>query len=131
MDLYCTLLNYLNNHESTGDFNYVLNWINREESDESDDKLTSAVYCFLIAKTLYCKRLGVKLNRKNALLHIKNYCNDQTMIDYIDQSLIIQGVNEDTPIPILIMYYFLHIEEKVETHLHFIDVLFDAYHEKL
>jgi hypothetical protein len=133
MELYCTLLGYLNNHDplKTGDFNYALDWIKKSEITNDFDELTSAMYCFLVSKILHCKRIGVKLNRVNAVLHVKNACNNQNFISMVDEAMNNKSVTKESPIAVLIMYYFLHIEERVESQFKIIDVLFDAYHEKL
>ena len=122
MDLYYTLLEYLNNHDvlKAGDFKYVLS--------ESLDT-TSALYCFLVSKILQCKRIKVKLNRANALLHVKDNCPD--LARSIEEGMNRTAVNDTDDLAIQIVFYFLHIDEYTHSNTKVIDVMLDAYHREL
>lgn len=130
MNLYCTLLDFLNNHDplNTGDFNYVLKWINKNDTNLIED-LTPSLYCFIVSKILHCKKIGVKLNRVNTLLHVKHNCNNDEFNQMIDEALKLENITYDKHIAIIIMFYFLHIEEYTESPYKIIDMLLDAYHE--
>ncbi len=122
MELYYTLLEYLNNHDTlrAGDFNYVL------EEVKHDVKV--AFYCFLITKILQCRRLKVNLNRPNALLHVKDNCPE--LSETIEEGMNRTSVSQQDDIAIQIVFYFLHIEEYTTTDSKVIEAMLDAYHLK-
>ena len=125
MEPYYTLLDYLNNHDtlSSGDFNYVFNWVNTTD----DEPFISALYCFLISKIIHCKQIGVKLNRPNALLHVKEQWNNQELIHMIESAMCRKEVSNMDPIVVMIVFYFLHIDEHSYTNSTLINVMLDAY----
>jgi Sec7-like guanine-nucleotide exchange factor len=105
---------------SAGDFNYVLEEVNHD--------VNVALYCFLVSKILQCRRLKVKLNRPNALLHVKDNCPElsQKIVEGMNRT----DVSQQDDIVIQIVFYFLHIEEYTTTDSKVIEAMLDAYHLK-
>jgi ADP-ribosylglycohydrolase len=78
----------------------------------------TTVYCFMISRILWCKKIGVKLNRLGLLSHIRDRVNDQKVLDWMNEGMNLKDISTYDCLEghikhafILTIYFFLHLDE--------------------